>query len=247
MVGEETWNSRDNHVLVTMIDGKVLDWYPTDGSWSLWKYDPNIHTNCLPGNPVGHGQWGRIRGDLVLITMGDGKVLDWHPIDGHWRLWNYDPSRRDCLPGEPVQEGRWQSITDGHRLVTMHDGKVLDYVPADGSWRLWNYDPNRKDCLPGDPVRSGRWRSIGEDHVLVTMGDGKVLDYVPGDGSWKLWDYDPNDPAGCLPGEPAGEPVGQGQWGWMDRRHVLVTMGDRRVLAWIPENGLWKLWDYDPY
>jgi hypothetical protein len=125
-----------------MADGKVLDWVPADGSWRLWNYDPANTPDCLPGNPVGQGQWGSILNGHVLVSMADGKVLDWVPADGSWRLWNYDPANTpDCFPGDPVGQGQWSSIRDGHVLEAMTDGKVLDWVPADGSWRLWNYDP----------------------------------------------------------------------------------------------------------
>jgi hypothetical protein len=130
-VGQGQWSSiRQGHLLVTMHDGRVLDWVPADGSWRLWNYDPGSTTDCLPGAPVGQGQWSSIRQGHLLVTMHDGRVLDWVPADGSWRLWNYDPgSTTDCLPGAPVGQGQWSSIRQGHLLVTMHDGRVLDWVP----------------------------------------------------------------------------------------------------------------------
>ena len=141
-VSQGRWESiRDGHCLVPMHDGKVLDWVPDDGTWRLWNYDPANKTDCLPGTPVSHGQWESVRDGHVLVPMKDGKVLDWVPDNGTWRLWNYDPTNtKDCLPANAVSTGKWISLDDDHTLVPMHDGRVIDWV-TDGSWRLWNYDP----------------------------------------------------------------------------------------------------------
>ena len=245
LVAEGQWQSiRIGQTLVSMHDGRVLDWVPFDGSWRLWNYDPTSTRDCLPGDPVAQGQWQTIRTGHTLVPMHDGLVLDWVPFDGSWRLWNYDPtSTRDCLPGDPVAQGQWQTIRTGHTLVPMHDGLVLDWVPFDGSWRLWNYDPTSpKDCLPGDAVAQGQWESIRIDHTLVPMQDGLVLDWVPFDGSWRLWNYDPTSTKDCLPGDP----VAQGQWESIRIDHTLVPMRDGLVLDWVLGDGSWRLWNYDP-
>ena len=88
--------------------------------------------DCLPANAVAVGQWESIDDDHRLIPMHDGRVLDWVPDSGHWRLWNYDPTHPgDCLPTE-VSHGRWSTVGDGHVLVPMIDGKVIDWVPDSG-------------------------------------------------------------------------------------------------------------------
>ncbi len=46
--------------------------------------------NIFPGNPVAEGQWGSILAGHTLIPMTDGRVLDWVPANGSWRLWNYN-------------------------------------------------------------------------------------------------------------------------------------------------------------
>ena len=73
-----------------MKDGRVLDWVPSDGSWRLWNYDPSSSSDIFPGRPVAQGQWSSIRQGHALIPMKDGRVLDWVPSEGSWRLWNYD-------------------------------------------------------------------------------------------------------------------------------------------------------------
>ena len=197
--------------------------------------------DCLAGATVQHGQWKTVDGDHRLIPMHDGKILDWNPGDGTWRLWNYDPTAKNILVG-PHSHGQWESVVDGHCLVPMHDGKVLDWVPDDGTWRLWNYQPsNLQDCLPGNPVSHGQWSSVGDGHVLVPMKDGKVIDWVPDNGTWRLWNYVPTNLQDCLPANA----VSTGKWTSLDDDHTLVAMADGRVLDWV-DDGSWRLWNYDP-
>ncbi len=177
----------DDHTLVPMHDGKILDWVPDDGTWRLWHYDPT-KANILTAE-VSHGQWSSVGDGHVLVPMHDGKILDWVPDSGHWRLWRYDPTKANILAGE-VSHGQWSSVGDGHVLVPMIDGNVIDWVPDDGTWRLWKYDPtNTQDCLPANAVSAGRWTSLDDDHTLLPMHDGRVLDWT-GDGTWRLWNYD---------------------------------------------------------
>ena len=201
-----------------------------------------VDQDCLPGFTVQQGKWQTIDSNHRLIPMHDGKVLDWKPDDGTWRLWNYDPTSEDCLPGNPVSSGQWESVRDGHVLVPMKDGKVIDWVPDNGTWRLWNYDPtNTKDCLPANAVSTGKWESVRDGHVLVPMKDGKVIDWVPDNGTWRLWNYDPTNTKDCLPANA----VSTGKWISLDDDHTLVPMHDGRVLDWV-NDGSWRLWNYDP-
>jgi hypothetical protein len=77
------------HELIPMADGHVLDWVPGDGTWRLWRYDAGSVHDVLPGDPVASGTWSTIRSGHQLIVMHDGKVLDWTPLTGDWRLWRY--------------------------------------------------------------------------------------------------------------------------------------------------------------
>ena len=184
---------RSGHILVQMVDGRVLDWFPEDGSWRLWNYDPGHTGDVLPDPAVAQGQWRTIRSGHTLIPMRDGRVLDWVAADGSWRLWNYDPRHTgDVLPDPAVAQGQWRTIRSGHTLIPMRDGRVLDWVAADGSWRLWNYDPgSTEDILPDPMVARGQWVTISSGQTLIPMGDGHMLDWVPNDGTWKLWEYTP--------------------------------------------------------
>lgn len=106
-----------------------------DGEVQLWYRD-----DILPGAALAQGRWTTIRSGHELIPMADGRVLDWVPVDGTWRLWNYDAaSVHDVLPGAPVDIGNWSSIQAPQQLIVMQDGNVLDWKATTGDWRLWRY------------------------------------------------------------------------------------------------------------
>jgi hypothetical protein len=131
---------RSGHQLIPMADKHVLDWVPADGTWRLWNYDAASVHDVLPGAPIASGVWSTIVPGHDLIRMPDGRVLDWVPADGTWRLWNYDAtSVHDVLPGAPVAIGNWFSIQAPQQLIVMHEGNVLDWNPLTGGWRLWRY------------------------------------------------------------------------------------------------------------
>jgi hypothetical protein len=243
------WSSiTAGHTLIAMHDGKVLDWVPADGSWRLWNYDPSNKADILGGAPVAQGTWKSIREGHTLVPMHDGKVLDWVPANGSWRLWNYDPSNKaDVLHGDPVSQGTWKSIFSLHTLIPMIDGNVLDvFEGGQATWRLWKYDPkNVSDILPGPPLAQGTWSSIGLGHTLLAMHDGKVLDWVRGDGTWRLWKYDPTSKSDVLPGNP----IAVGQWQTVGSSDNLIVMNDGKVLDTTPIAGSatsWRLWNYVP-
>ena len=234
------WSSiDDDHRLIPMKDGRILDWKPDDGTWRLWNYDA-AQANILVG-PHSKGQWQSIRDGHVLVPMHDGNVLDWVPATCDWVLWHYVPGNtQDCLPGKAISSGNWASIRSGHVLVPMKDGNVLDWVPHTGGWRLWKYVPTSlSDCLPGEPVGAGTWSTIVDKHHLVAMDDGNVLDWVD-DGSWRIWHYDAASHTDCLPGDA----IAVGQWQAIDDDHTLVVMVDGRVLDW-QTDGAWRLFGYD--
>ncbi len=230
--------------------------------------------DILPGPPVAQGTWGTIEAGHLLIPMDDGSVLDWQRYDGSWGLRKYDPlNKNDVLPLAAIKSGTWQTIVDPHRLIKMKDGRVLDWEggnasddPDRGKWRLWNYDAKSADILPTLQA-SGKWQSIKswideqpfppeyKTHRLIPMIDGKVLDWGPmEEGKWRLFTYDPTNKADVLP-----VLVAQGQWqsilgGTLSKKqqaqgqkaHRLIPMCDGPVLDWVPSDGSYRLWDYDP-
>jgi hypothetical protein len=89
--------------------------------------------------------------------MADGKVLDFVPTNGTWRLWNYDPTQKDILPGNPVQQGKWASIT------AQASGE-----PAPPSILQWKTDPINFDGPA--PVTGNAYLTLRPDGSYTYRG-----------------------------------------------------------------------------
>jgi hypothetical protein len=216
--------------IVRMGDGRVLLWHPDTGQWQLFNYNSS---SADVFTAYTSGSWSTIKSGPNenvfpptyethnLVTMPDGNLLDWGPMElGWWRLWKDDPAIIDKpspLPAGPlVTEGVWKTILGGaghkgpfHRLIPMVDGRILDWTPDDGSgnsgeYWLWDYDASQP---PNHP-------SI-----------------------WDIFPHYPDAPAahGKWPSD---------RWSMSKGPDHLVAMEDGRVLAY-NHLGEWSLWEYE--
>ena len=137
-----SWASiRTGHKLIYMYNNRVLDWVPATGEFKIWNYDRNATSDPFPGSAVVQGKWGSINSGHELIYLEQGRLLDWEPASGRYRVWKYEESASgDPLPGDALTTGEWGSIRTGHKLICMGGNEVLDWTPATGAFRLWKYD-----------------------------------------------------------------------------------------------------------
>ena len=245
--------------LLSLSSDFVLDWDPPTGTHNIWKYNPALsgQTDPLPGNPVVTGAWSSIRTGHELVYLGKGVVLDWQPLTGAYRLWQYDSSLTgavDPFSSAAITSGTWSSIRTGHKLVYLGPvgggstaDRVLDWEPGTGHYRLWIYDRSvtgNGDPFPGSPVTQGTWASVHVGHELISLEGGRVLDWEPQSGHYRVWGFNPNakvdqDP---LPAPPHNE----GTWGTVHLGHeLLLLQGRQRVLDWEPITGRNRVWSYD--
>lgn len=209
--------------------------------YAMYAPDP------LPNPAIVQGTWQTIRSGHVLVSL-PGRVLDWEPATGHYRLWRYDPAitgNADPLPGNPVTEGTWQTIRSGHELIALGPDRVLDWEPASGHHRIWRFDPNAHgDPLPGAPVSEGTWKTIRTGHRLIPLGGNRVLDWEPATGHLRIWNYDPNFTG---QGDPLpGNAVVDHTWVTIRSGHELLPLSADRILDWEPATGHYRVWAYDP-
>ena len=245
--------------LLSLSSDFVLDWDPPTGTHNIWKYNPALsgQTDPLPGNPVVTGAWSSIRTGHELVYLGKGVVLDWQPLTGAYRLWQYDSTLTgavDPFSSAAITSGTWSSIRTGHKLVYLGPvgggstaDRVLDWEPGTGHYRLWIYDRSvtgHGDPFPGSPVTQGTWASVHVGHELISLEGGRVLDWEPQSGHYRVWGFNPNakvdqDP---LPAPPHNE----GTWGTVHLGHeLLLLQGRQRVLDWEPIAGRNRVWSYD--
>jgi hypothetical protein len=203
----------------------------------------------LPGPAIVQGQWVTIRAGHELVAL-PGRVLDWEPATGHYRLWRYDPGitgHADPLPGAPITEGTWQTVRSGHELIPLYGDRVLDWEPGSGHYRVWRYDPNatgNTDPLPGPAIVEGTWRTIRSGHRLIPLAGSRVMDWEPGNGHVRIWNYDPGitDQADPLPGNAVVDHT----WVTIRGGHELLPLMADRILDWEPASGHYRVWAYDP-
>jgi hypothetical protein len=90
-VVDHTWTTiRSGHELLPLGPDRVLDWEPATGHYRVWAYDPSIGGggDPLPGQPTTQGTWSTVQaGHQLTFLPGGGRVLDWQPATGQYRVW----------------------------------------------------------------------------------------------------------------------------------------------------------------
>jgi len=220
-----------------------------DGQENYIEFWEKNEVDPFPGPALAEGSWKSVRSGHELINLSAGRILDWEPGSGHYRIWKYDAAARgkaDPLPGPAIAEGNWKTIRSGHRLIPLGGNRILDWQRASGKYRIWNYDPTAtgsSDPLPGSAVVVGAWKSIGPGHELIVLDNNRVLDWEPSSGHYRVWNY---DPAATGQADPfPGPPLVEGHWRTIRYGHQLINLGDDHILDWEPMSGHYRIWTYD--
>jgi hypothetical protein len=241
------WRSiKAGHNLVYLGGDRLLDW-EASGRYRLWRYDRNRSAKIdpLPGDPVSEGAWKSIGEGHRLIYLGDGRLLDWEPESGDYRIFKADVSKEVWFVGEPVVEGTWGSIKTGHELIYLGGEAVLDWEPKTGRYRVWEYDravTGKADPFPGKPLAEGTWVSIKTGHHLMQFSGDRVLDWED-NGRYRIWVYDltargKEDPF-------PGDPVAEGNFKTAGASTSFVYLDGGRVLEWDAQSGGYNIWNYE--
>lgn len=143
------------HAAAAGVATQVVDWVPTTGQYRILPFNASS-ASPFPNPLPPFEKWDTIRKGHELVFLGTaagdgltGTLLDWVPLDGHFRLWSYNfnpPSGEVPLPADPVVHGKWNTIRTGHKLLYLGTtggqtgGRVLDWVPEVGYYRIWRYD-----------------------------------------------------------------------------------------------------------
>jgi hypothetical protein len=241
------WRSiKAGHNLVYLGGDRLLDW-ETSGRYRLWRYDRNRSGKIdpLPGDPVSEGAWKSIGEGHRLIYLGEGRLLDWEPESGRYRIFAADVTKDVWFEGEPVVEGTWGSIKTGHELIYLGGEAVLDWEPKTGHYRVWEYDravTGKGDPFPGKPLAEGTWGSIKTGHHLMQFNGDRVLDWED-NGHYRIWVYDltargKEDPF-------PGDPVAEGNFKTAGASTSFIYLDGDRVLEWDAQSGGYNIWSYE--
>jgi hypothetical protein len=231
----------------------------TEGNWNLfvrWVNPPDLKNDPLPDPPITSGNWTSIRtGHRLVYLGGHDRILDWEPVTGHYRVWNFDRSvtKGDPLPAPAIVSGTWTSVRTGHELLFLSAlNQLLDWEPGTGHWRLWRYDEKAVgtgDPFPAPPTLEGN-DSLG---MIFAPGrevleiSGKLLTWEPSTGNFRLikYNHQGND-IDFFSGTSA-----IGNWQSVRTGHQLIDLGlsanadDPRVLDWESSTGAYRIWRYD--
>jgi hypothetical protein len=231
---------REGHNLIAMPNGSILDWIPRDGTWRLWRYDPNQLTDVFPGSPIAQGRFQNASLDQHLIAFKENYVLFWTRETGEWVLYLYSPNDASCM-FSPIGHGTWKAISKDSQLILLNDTMFLNWQPKTGEWWLLQCNALWSDWnLSETPINAGRWGRISSGHILLPTDDNHILDWNPANGSWKLWRYCLSDQGDLL----KRLPVFAGSWATINSGHELIRMPDGQILDWVPKSGRWRLWKY---
>lgn len=153
----------------------------------------------------------------------------------------------DPLPAPAITENTWESIRGDHQLIHLGKDWVLDWVPSSGDFRVFliERDPAADaDPLPGSPICFGNWAGIRTGHELVYLGGDRLLDWQPNTKRFRVWLI--NRAATGNTDPIPGVPQTDGLWTSVDADHRLISLGNDRVLDWVPSTGDYRLWRHDP-
>jgi hypothetical protein len=76
--------------LIPVGNDRVIDWKPSTGDYRVWRYDRTATGDPFPGEPEVVGQWTTVRTTHDLLYVEGDCVIDWEPVNGHFRLYRYD-------------------------------------------------------------------------------------------------------------------------------------------------------------
>jgi hypothetical protein len=198
-----TFDITKDHQLLNVVVGRLLDFVPTGatgGDVRVFTFDLS-HGKPLLSSPITQHHWHSIGKGHELSSLGGGRVLDWVPETGEFRVWTFDASAMGSanpLSG-PVSSGTWGSIQDGHRLIKIGTGHVIDWIHDAGWYRVYKEDPTAVgDFLPTPTLVEGFWKTIIKGHQMIPLtvkgvgaGDflSRVLEWDESSGDYRVWKF----------------------------------------------------------
>jgi Astacin (Peptidase family M12A) len=189
-----TFDIIKDHQLLNVGGGRLLDFVPTGAAGSdvrVFTFDLS-HGKPLLSSPITQHHWHSIGKGHELSSLGGGRVLDWVPETGEFRVWTFDASATgsaDPISG-PVSSGTWGNIQDGHRLIKIDTGHVIDWIHDAGWYRVYKEDPTAVgNFLPSPTFVEGFWKTIIKGHQMISLTGAKVFEWEESSGNYRVWKF----------------------------------------------------------
>jgi hypothetical protein len=199
---------------------------------------------------LANGVWNPARLGHRLVYIGEDTVLDWEKATGKYALYKFDRKRRpvaDPLAGPSVCSGTWPGIIDGHDIVYLGENRLLTWELSTRRYRVWLIDRTATGATDplggGAPQTNGVWADIDGGHRIVALGGRRVLVWKASAGTNRIFQH---DPAAVGAADPLpGPPVATGFWTGMQSGYRAISVGNDRVLLWLPSTGDLRILLYD--
>ncbi|HVZ74498.1 MAG TPA: alkaline phosphatase family protein [Polyangia bacterium] len=139
---------------VTIDDTHLLSWMPDTGAYQVLFIDrAHEQTNPLPATSFS-GSLDALRRGHDWVALGAGRLLEWVPLTGAYRVWKLDLSGAggDAFVDAPVASGRWSDLTVDHQILLVDTDKILVWNRSTGELALRKYDATAPDPLSGAPI-----------------------------------------------------------------------------------------------
>jgi Astacin (Peptidase family M12A) len=193
LLKSDTFDIKKNHQLINLGNGRLLDFMPTGattGKSRVFGFDLTPGKPLLTAPIVDH-DWTTIGEGHQFISLGGGRVLDWIPDTGRFRVWKYNPNvsgNVDCLT-TLLSGDKWDDIRTGHALVKIDTGHVLDWIPGAGWYRVYLDHSSATGDILGPSLVEGFWETIRDGHRLMGLFGAKVLEWEPASGDYRIWKF----------------------------------------------------------
>ncbi|HXI56240.1 MAG TPA: alkaline phosphatase family protein [Polyangia bacterium] len=172
-------------------DDHLLEWTPGNGAFRVLLIDhAHEDTDPLPETPF-NGTLDVFRRGHQWAALGDGRLLEWVPLTGAFRVWGFDLTGAPGNPisAQPLSTGTWSDLGIDHQIMVIDAGKILIWNRQTGELDLRAFDPRMPDPLSGPPISRGTFKGLTSlphgwpppttspiKRVVLLLQDGRSFD-----------------------------------------------------------------------
>ena len=132
-------------------DAHLLVWTPGSGAFQILLIDrAHEATTPLPETPF-KGTLDAFRRGHEWAALGQGRLLEWVPLTGDFRIWGFHLGGAGGNPisPQPLAAGRWSEVGVDRQIMVVDTGKILIWNRRTGELDLRAFDPLMPDPLSG--------------------------------------------------------------------------------------------------
>merc|ERR1712196_647819 len=182
-----------NHKMLYVHGDQLLDYDANTGAYRVGNCD-RLHwkdTKHLHCDTVNQGEWPSLRGGHELVYVGSDVILDWDPLSGAYKLWDWyrgvTSQTHQPTDDHSRAHGVWPSLV-GAELTYLDKELMLSYDRLSGGYKLFKFDrkvTGEVDPFSGDPLAEGY--GLPRKVKYVYGGNDTLLELKPEQGSYRVF------------------------------------------------------------